>query len=147
MISKKKILIIAIVTVAVVAVTSVFLWQTLTASFAEVGEAIKTFLGKVNNYDTTGAWALTTTNYQDSWGEYIEFENLITALQDKQWNAQIQSISSRSVQTTNGIASANFTLTAKITDTEHTGQYTETWIFNLVKTDSQWKIDDWLTQD
>lgn len=148
MISKKKILIIIAVVIAVVVIVGgVFLWQSLTASFAEVEEAIKTFLGKVNDYDTAGAWALASTDYQDSWGEYIEFENLVTSLQEKQWNAEIDSISGRSIETTNGITRAEFTLTAKITDTEHTGEYTETWIFKLVKVDNQWKIDDWLEQD
>ena len=147
MVSKKKILIVAIITVAVVAVVSVFLWQSLTSSYAEVEGNIKTFLGKVNNYDTAGAWALASTDYQESWGEYIEFDNMITVLQGKQWNAQIESINSRSIETTNGITRADFTLTAKITDTEHQGQYSETWIFKLVKTGNQWKVDDWLTQD
>ena len=147
MVSNKKILIVAIITVAVVAVVSVFLWQSLTSSYAEVEGNIKTFLGKVNNYDTAGAWALVSTDYQESWGEYIEFDNMITVLQGKQWNAQIEGINSRSIETTNGITRADFTLTAKITDTEHQSQYSETWIFKLVKTGNQWKVDDWLTQD
>lgn len=150
MISRKKILIIAVVAVAaisVVAVAGFYLWQGFMASFGEVENAIKTFLDRVNGYDTTGAWALTSSDYQSSWGEYSEFELLIQSLEAKQWSSQIQSISSKSIETSNGQTTASFTLTAAISDTEHSGEYNETWIFELVKVGNQWKIDDWLIQD
>lgn len=147
MISKKKLIIIAaVVIVAVVAVVGVYLWQSLSTSFAEVDATTNNFVNKVSNYDAEGAWALTSEDYQDSWGEYIEFENLIDSLNEKVWHATIQSISSRTVETRNGVSTASVTLTAGITDTEQ-GTYTETWIFELVKIGNEWKIDDWLVQD
>lgn len=143
----KKILIIAIVVVAVVAVTGVYLWQSFTSSFAEVEveDAIETFLNEVNSFDAADAWALTSQD-QESWGGYIEFENLIYSLEEKQWNAEIQSISNRAIETKNGETTASVTLIARITDIEQ-GIYTETWIFKLAKIENQWKIDDWQVQD
>jgi len=150
MVSRKKILIIAVVAVAaisVVAVASFYLWQGFMASFGEVEDAINTFLDRVNSYNVTGAWALASSDYQSSWGEYSEFELLVQSLEAKQWNGQIQSIGSKSISTINGQTTASFTLTAAINDSEHSDEYNETWIFELVKVDNQWKIDDWLVQD
>jgi predicted PurR-regulated permease PerM len=146
MISKKKIIIIAAVVVAVVAVVGVFLLQSFTASFTEVEATINNFVSKVSSYDAAGAWALTSQDYQASWGEYIEFENFVNSLYEKVWHSTIQSISSRTMETKNGITTASVTLTAGITDTEQ-GTYMETWIFELVKIENEWKIDDWLVQD
>jgi hypothetical protein len=142
----KKIIITAVVVVAVVAVAGVFLLQSFTQSFAEVEGAINTFLNEVNSYDAEGAWALTSQDYQESWGEYIEFENFINLLYETAWHSSIQSISNRAIETKNGKTTASVTLTAGISDTEQ-GTYTETWIFKLVKVENQWKIDDWLVQD
>ena len=146
MISRKKIIIIAAVVVAVIAVVGVYLWQSFSASFAEVDATISNFVSKVSSYDAAGAWTMTSEDYQDSWGEYIEFEGMIDSLNEKVWHATIQSTSSRTMETKNGITTARVTLTAGITNAEQ-GTYTETWIFELVKTGSQWKIDDWLVED
>jgi predicted PurR-regulated permease PerM len=146
MLSTKKIIVIVAVAVVVVAVVGVYLLQSFIASFAEVETAINSFLNKVSSHDVAGAWASTSQNYQESWGEYIEFENLADSLYQKAWNATIQSISGRTMETKNGVTTANITLTARITDTEQ-GTYTETWIFNLVKVGNEWMIDDWLVQD
>jgi len=146
MVSRKKILVIAVVVVVAVVVVGVFIWQSLLPSFAEVDSTINSFLNEVNSYDAAGAWALTSQDYQDSWGEYIEFEGLINSLYEKAWHSTVQSISNRAIQTTSGKTTASVTLTAGITDTE-LGTYIETWIFRLVKEGNQWKIDDWLLQD
>jgi hypothetical protein len=146
MISKKKIAIIAVAIIVVVGVVGVYLWQSLTTSFADVDDAVNRFVSKVGAYDSAGAWALASQDYQESWGEYVEFENMVDSLYEKVWHATIQSTSSRAIETKNGVTTASVTLTAAITDTEQ-GEHTETWIFKLVKIGSEWKIDDWLVQD
>jgi hypothetical protein len=147
MVSKKKIIIAAVVvTVAVVAVFAVYLWQSFTTSFTEVEATVNDFVNKASSYDAAGTWGMTTQDYQDSWGEYIEYEGMINSLYEKVWHATIQSISSRALETKNGITTASITLTARITDTEQ-GTYAEKWIFKLVKTGNEWKIDNWLVQE
>jgi len=144
MISKKKILIIAIVIVAVVAVAGVFLLQSFTASFAEVEDAIKTFLSKVNSYDAAGAWALMSPDLQNSYGTQEDFRSeILDGFEQSSWHAELTNIGSKSIETKGGTTTARFVVTLQITEADM-GARGETYTFKLVKIGDQWKIDDWL---
>jgi len=148
MLSKKTILAIVIVAVVIagVAIGVSVLWQSLTASFKEVENAIDTYVSALNSYNTTEAWTLMSPTFRSDM-TYPEFEDTVQYMESTQWSAEIQSISSKSVETNNGRTTATFILTAEITETDPiagTETYTEEWTFDLVKIDGKWMIDDWL---
>jgi len=144
-ISKKKILIIAIVVVvAVVAVAGVYLMQSFTASFAEVEDAIKSYITALNNYDLDASWALMSTSLQDFYGSKAEFNSsILSGLEESGWQALLTNISTKEISTINGVTTARFVVTLQITETG-LGARGETYTFKLLKTGNQWKIDDWL---
>lgn len=145
MISKKKILVIVVVVIAVVAVVGgVYLWQSLSASFAEVEDGIKSFLTALNNYDLNASWALMSPDLQDYYGSKADFNSsILDGFKQSGWQASLTSISSKSIETTNGVTTARFVVTLQITETDMDA-YSETYTFKLVKIGDQWKIDDWL---
>lgn len=144
MISKKKILAIAIVVVAVVAVVGIYFWQSLSVSFAEVENTIKSFNAALNNYDVDACWALMSTDLQDSYGTKSDFNSsILDGLKQSEWQALLTSISSKSIETINGVTRARFVVTLQITEAGM-GARGETYTFKLVKIGDQWKIDDWL---
>jgi len=143
MVSKKKILIVAIVVVAVVAVVGVVLWQSMSASFAEVESAIKSSLTALDNYDVDASWALMSSDLQSFYGSKEDFNSsILDGLKQAGWQALLTSISSRSIETTNGVTTASFIVTLQITETG-IGARGETYTFKLIKIGDQWKIDDW----
>jgi len=144
MISKKKILIIAIVVVAVVVVAGVYFMQSFSASFAEVEDAIKTFLTKLNSYDAAGTWALMSPDLQNFYGTQEDFKSdILDGFEQSSWHADLTNISSKSIETKSGVTTARFVVTLQITE-EDMGARGETYTFKLVKIGDQWKIDDWL---
>jgi len=46
------------VIIAVVAVAGIFVWRFMESSFAEVENAIKSFVSALNNYDADACWDL-----------------------------------------------------------------------------------------
>jgi len=144
MISKKKIFVIAIVVVAVVAVVGIYFWQSLSASFAEVENTIKSFNTALNNYDVDASWALMSTDLQDFYGTKADFNSsILDGLKQSEWQALLTSISSKSIETINGVTRAHFVVTLQITEAGMDARG-ETYTFKLIKTGNQWKIDDWL---
>ena len=123
-------------------------WQSFTGSLKEAENVIDTYINALNNYNATEAWTLMSPTLR-SGKTYSEFEEFVQNLESKQWRANIKSISSRSVETENGRTTATFILMAKITETDQivgTETYTEEWVFNLVKVNGKWMINEWLYQ-
>ncbi|MEM2101929.1 MAG: hypothetical protein QXM22_00260 [Candidatus Bathyarchaeia archaeon] len=146
MISKKKIAItitvITIIIISIIAVTSFFAWQ-YNVALGEVENTVRSFIGKLNIYDATGAWALTSQTYRITWpGGFATFKAFVNSLNTTQWHSEIQNITKKTIETKNEKTTANFTLTANITDTDQ-GTYTITWTFTLTKNNNQWLIDNW----
>lgn len=143
MVSKKKILIIAII-VSVAAVAGFYLWQSFTVSFAEVENTIRSFITALDNYDADASWALMSPGLQDFYGTKGDFNSsILDGFRQSGWHAELTSISSQSIETKAGRTTARFVVTLQITETGF-GTYGETYTFKLVKTGDQWKIDDWL---
>ena len=150
MTSKKSILAIVLVVVIIVgvAIGAIVLWQSITGSFEEAEEAIDDYINTLNSYDANEAWTLMSPTLRSS-KSYSEFEEFVQKLESSQWKASVKSISSKSMETENDRATATFEMTAKITETDPivgTETYTEKWVFNLVKVNSRWMINEWLYQ-
>jgi predicted PurR-regulated permease PerM len=150
MLSKKAILAIVIVVVVIagVAIGAIVLWQSLTGSFEEAENAIDTYINALNSYNATEAWTLMSPTLRSD-KTYSEFEEFVQNLESSQWRVSIKSISSRSLETENGRTTATFELMAKITETDPivgTETYTEEWVFNLVKVNARWTVNEWLYQ-
>jgi hypothetical protein len=144
MISRKKIIIIAVVIIAVVAV-GVYLWQFFFASFADVEGTTRNLVNKLSSHDAAGAWALTSQDFQEDW-TYAEFEDTIDYLHEIEWHATIQSIDSKEIETIGDTEFATVTLTLACTDIQE-GTYTETWMVGLTGTDNEWKIEGFGPED
>jgi predicted PurR-regulated permease PerM len=147
--SKKTILAIVLVVVIIVgvAIGAIVLWQSITGSFEEAEDAIDNYINTLNSYDATEAWTLMSPTLRSS-KSYSEFEEFVQKLESSQWRASIKSIS-RSMETENGRATATVELMAKITETDPivgAETYTEKWVFNLVKVNDRWMINEWLYQ-
>jgi hypothetical protein len=143
MVSKKKVIIVAIVIIAVVVVAvGVYLWQSLSASFAEVEDTIKSFLVALNDYDADASWALMSPTLQSSYGTKEDFKSdFLDGLEQSSWHAELTSVSSKSIETRDGTTTACFVVTLQITEAD-VGTYGETYTFKLVKIVDQWKIDE-----
>jgi len=148
--SKKTILAIVLVAVIIVgvAIGAIVLWQSIAASFEEAEDAIDNYINTLNSYDAMEAWTLMSPTLRSS-KSYSEFEEFVQNLESNQWRASIKSLSSRSMETEDGRATATFEMIAKITETDPivgTETYTEEWVFNLVKVNGRWMINEWLYQ-
>jgi sensor domain CHASE-containing protein len=148
--SKKTILAIVLLVVVIVgvAIGAIVLWQSITGSFEDVEDAIDDYVDALNSYDATEAWTLMSPTLRSS-KSYSEFEEFVQRLESSKWRASVKSISSRSMETENGRAAATFEMIAKITETDPivgTETYTEKWVFNLVKVNDRWMINEWLYQ-
>jgi len=143
MFSRKKILTIAIVVVAVVAVAGFLLWQFLIPSFAEVENSIRSFITALNNYDADASWVLMSPTLQADYGTKQDFNSsILNGFKQSSWHAELTGISERSIETRDGVTRARFVCTLRITEAGF-GTYDETYTFKLVKIVDQWKIDDW----
>jgi len=148
--SKKIILAIVLVAIVIVgvAIGAIVLWQSITGSFEEVEDAIDSYIDALNSYDAMEAWTLMSPTLRSS-TTYSEFEEFVQNLESSQWRASVKSISSKSMETEDGRATATFEMIAKITETDPivgTETYTEEWVFNLVKVNGRWMINEWLYQ-
>jgi len=148
--SKKIILAIALVVVVIVgvAIGAIVLWQSITGSFEEAEDAIDDYVNALNSYDATEAWTLMSPTLRSA-KSYSEFEEFVQKLESSQWRASVKSVNSKSMETENGRTTATFELMAKITETDPivgTETYTEKWVFNLVKVNDRWMINEWLYQ-
>jgi hypothetical protein len=150
MTSNKTILALALVAVIIagVAIGAIVLWQSITGSFEEAEDAIDNYIYVLNSYDANEAWTLMSPTLRSS-KSYSEFEEFVQKLESSQWRASVKSISSRSMETENGRATATLEMIAKITETDPivgAETYTEEWVFNLVKVNDRWMINEWLYQ-
>ena len=124
------------------------MWQSITGSFEEAEDTIDDYINALNSYDVNEAWKLMSSTWRNS-RSYSEFEEFVQKLESSQWKASMKSISSRSIETENDRVTATFEMTAKITETAPivgTKIYTEKWVFNLVKVNDRWMINEWLYQ-
>jgi predicted PurR-regulated permease PerM len=150
MLSKKTILAIVLVVVVIagVAIGAIVLWKSITNSFEEAENAIDTYINALNSYNATEAWTLMSPTLRSD-KTYSEFEEFVQNLESSQWRASVKSISSRSVEKENSRTTAAFELMAEITETDPivgTETYSEKWVFNLVKVNARWMINEWLYQ-
>ena len=147
MVSRKKILIIAIVAVVAVVAAGIYLWQSLSPSFAEAENTIKSFIAALNDYDLDASWALMSPDLQASYGSSARFNSIIlSGFKQSEWEASLTNISSRSIETVNGVSTARLVCTLQITE-RGMNAYSETYTFRLVKIGDQWKINDWLVEE
>jgi len=140
----KKILAVGIVVVAIVVIVGgVYLWRSISASFAEVETTVRSFITALNNYDADASWALMSSNMQDFYGTKADFQSsILDGFNQSGWQASITGIPSKEITTRNGVSAARFVVTLRITETDF-GSSDETDTFFLIKTGNQWKIDDW----
>ena len=145
MVSRKKILALVVVVTAVVAIAAVFLWQLMSASFAEVETAITSYINAVNNYDADASWELMSPDLQLSYTSKENFNSsILDGLKQTSWQASLASISSKSVEINNGVTTAHFIVTLQINETGYSPWH-ENYTFDLIKIGNQWKIDNWRT--
>jgi len=144
MVSKKKIVVMAIVIAVVAVVAGFYLWQFFSVSFAEVENAITSFITALNNYDADASWALMSPELQHFYGTKEDFNSsILDGFRQSGWHAELTGFGSKSIETKDGRTTARFIVTLQITETDF-GTYGETYTFKLVKMGDQWKIDDWL---
>jgi len=147
MVSGKKILIIAIVVVVAVAAAGIYLWQSLSPSFAEAENTTKSFIAALNDYDLDGSWALMSPDLQASYGSKARFNStILSGFKQSGWEASLTNIGSRSIETVNGVSTTRLVCTLQITE-GGMNAYGETYSFKLVKIGVQWKINDWLVEE
>lgn len=140
----KKIIVIAVVVIAVVSVVGVFVWQSMSASFADVEVAIKSFLSALNSYDVDASWASMSPELQLSYNSKGDFNSsILDGYKQAGWQATMAGASSKSVEIVNGVSTARFIVTLHITETG-VSAYDDTYTFKLIKIGDQWKINDWL---
>ena len=141
MLSKKQILIIAIV-ITLVAVIGTQIWQSFDVSFAEVENTIRSFITALNIYDTDASWGLMSPTLQASYGTKEDFNAFLIGCSQGSWHVALTGISTRSIETKDGITTARFIVTLQISEIGH-GMTREDYTFKLVKIGDEWKIDDW----
>lgn len=147
MVSKKKILIAAIIVVVAVAAAGIYLWQSLSPSFAEAEITIKSFIAALNDYDLDASWVLMSPDLQASYGSKADFNStVLSGFKQSEWEASLTNISGRSIETVNAISMARLVCTLQITE-RGMNAYGETYSFKLVKIGDQWKINDWLVEE
>ena len=145
--ASKKILAIVIAIVVIIAVVGVavafYILSSLNASFGEAENSINSFLSSVNNYDVEASWNLMSSDLQAFYGSRSDWNSsILDGLKQANWQATLKQVSSKSIETNNGVTTATYVVTLQI---DELGEDTrdETYTFNLVKTGDQWKIDDW----
>jgi len=148
MVSRNKILIIAIVVVAVVAAAGIYLWQSLSHPlFVEAENTTKSFIAELSDYDLDASWALMSPDLQASYGSKAIFNStILSGFKQSEWEASLTNISSRSIETVNGVSTARLVCNLQITE-GGMNAYVETYTFRLVKIGDQWKINDWLVEE
>jgi len=145
MLSKKQILIIAIV-ITLVAVIGTQIWQSFDVSFAEVENTIRSFITALNIYDTDASWGLMSPTLQASYGTKEDFNAFLIGCSQGSWHVALTGISTRSIETKDGITTARFLVTLQIMEIEtiaYHGIGRDICTFKLVKIGDEWKIDDW----
>ena len=74
MLVSKKILIAVPVIIVVVAVAGIFVWRFMGSSFAEVEDAIKSFVSALNDYDADACWDLMSPSLRSFYGTKRGFQ-------------------------------------------------------------------------
>ena len=139
----KKILIAVPVIIAVVAVAGIFVWRFMESSFAEVENAIKSFVSALNNYDADACWDLMSPSLRSFYGTKEDFNSsILDGLRQSSWHAELVGISSKSIETKSGRTTAKFIVSLEISESSF-DQYTDTYTFDLVKIEDKWLIENW----